>query len=66
MYVTLAGMVTLVSEVAPSNALKRILVTPSGITTAPTQEYPLVTTPLVIVKLGVELEASNSSPVVQV
>jgi hypothetical protein len=35
-----------------------MLVTPAGITTAPTHDDPADTTPLVIVKFGVELDAT--------
>ena len=56
MLVTLAGIATLVSDVAPQNALSPMLVTLAGITTEPTQLLPKVTTPLVIVKFGIELD----------
>jgi hypothetical protein len=61
MLMTLAGMVILVSADS-ENAPALMLVTPAGITTEPAHEPPLVTTPLVIVKFGVELERN---PVVQ-
>ena len=56
MLVTLAGIVMLVSDVAPQNALSPMLVTLAGMTTEPTQLLPKVTTPLVIVKFGIELD----------
>ena len=62
MYVTLAGIVMEVRLVAPLNALFPIDVTPSGITAAPAHEFPSNTAPEVIVKFGVELDAT---PVVQ-
>jgi hypothetical protein len=60
--VTLAGIVMEVSPVALLNALFPIDVTSAGITTAPAHEDPADTTPEVIVKFGVELDAT---PVVQ-
>jgi hypothetical protein len=57
MLVTLDGIVTLVREYARAKADSPILVTPSGITTAPIHDDPLVTTPPVIVKFGVELDS---------
>jgi hypothetical protein len=48
--------VTVVSAVAFSNALFPMLVTPSGILIVPAQLEPADTTPLVTVKLGVELD----------
>lgn len=57
MLVTLDGIVMLVREYARAKAESPILVTPSGITTAPIHNDPLVTTPPVIVKFGVELDA---------
>jgi len=42
----------------PSKAESPMLVTHAGITTAPLHNDPLVTTPLVIVKFGVELDRS--------
>jgi hypothetical protein len=51
-----------VSPVALLNADESIDVTPAGITTAPAHEDPADTAPAVIVKFGVELDAT---PVVQ-
>jgi hypothetical protein len=62
MLVTPDGIVMLVSEVAPSNARAPMLVTPTGITTAPAHEPPEYTTPLKILKFGVEVDLT---PVVQ-
>jgi len=60
--VTLVGIVIEVSEDAPKNAPAPIDVTPAGITAAPAHATPEITTPPLIVKLGVELDGS---PVVQ-
>jgi hypothetical protein len=57
MLVTPAGMVMLVIP-EPEKALSPMPVTLEGITTAPVQDDPSLTTRLVIVKFGVELDVS--------
>ena len=57
MLVTVVGIVMLVSEIAPVKASFPMLVTPDGITTSPAHDDPSETTPSVIAKLGVELDA---------